>query len=253
MRYTLLTLVQRILSAMESDEVQSISETQEALDVANIVKECYFDIVGHFELTEDKGLFGFTASGDNTKPCLMTVPENVISFDYFKYNIADDPAEPEWRTLKQIDLDEFLYLQDGLDPDASNVSTQTVTVNSKAIVTKFRTDAFPTYYTIIGDDTLLFDAYDSTEETTLTEARSLGYGLIEPTFTLSDEFVPNLDSRQFQLLLNDAKTTAFKELKQTDNSVSAGKARRNAVKAQKDKNTQGKTGSQQPRYLYGRR
>jgi hypothetical protein len=49
-KYTLLELTQRILESMDSDEVDSIEDSPESLAVANIIKECYFDILGKLDL-----------------------------------------------------------------------------------------------------------------------------------------------------------------------------------------------------------
>ena len=69
MRYSLIELVQRILESMDSDEVDSITDTVESLAVANIVKECYYDIISNLDLPERKDIFQLDGSGDSTKPC----------------------------------------------------------------------------------------------------------------------------------------------------------------------------------------
>ena len=68
MRYTLLDMTKRILESMESDEVSDINETPEAVSVANIIKECYFDIIGQHAPDETEGIYKLDASGDNLKP-----------------------------------------------------------------------------------------------------------------------------------------------------------------------------------------
>lgn len=76
MKYTLIELVQRILESMDSDEVSDISQTPESLAVANIVKECYFNIISGLDLPESKGIFQLDASTDSAKPAIMTLPSN---------------------------------------------------------------------------------------------------------------------------------------------------------------------------------
>ena len=61
MKYTLLDLTQAILRALGSDEVNSISDTTEALDVANIVKEAYYTIISEIDFREQSGLFHLDA------------------------------------------------------------------------------------------------------------------------------------------------------------------------------------------------
>lgn len=85
MRSTLLDMVQNILSAMSSDEVNSISDTTESMQVAQIVKNKYYDIISRGRLPEHQELFQLDPSLDNATPVLMYVPEGVSKIDYIKY------------------------------------------------------------------------------------------------------------------------------------------------------------------------
>lgn len=85
MRYTLLDLTQNILSAMGSDEVNSISDTTESMQVAQIIKNKYFDIVARGDLPEHYELFQLDPSLDNSTPVLMYVPDGVSKIKYLKY------------------------------------------------------------------------------------------------------------------------------------------------------------------------
>lgn len=236
MRYTLLQLTQRILESMESDEVSTISETPESLSVANIIKECYFDIVGQFQMAEQEGLYKLDASTDNTKPVLMTIPSAVSKIEWIKYDTSiDGSGVPESDDMRYVTNDEFFYMQTGLDTDLSNIDLMTVQINGKDFTFKFYTDRMPSYYTIFDDYFVIFDSFDNTIESTLTESRSVVWGALVPSFQMVDEFIPDLDPRQFQLLLNEAKAQAFVELKQAQNPVAERKARKNQILTQKNK------------------
>ena len=102
MRYTLLELTQRIMESMESDEISDINETPESVSVANIIKECYFDIVGEMNMAEQEGLFKLDSSGDNTKPVLMYVPSTVGNIQYLNYNKVDSVATPNYKDLRYV-------------------------------------------------------------------------------------------------------------------------------------------------------
>jgi hypothetical protein len=91
-KQTLLTIVQNILSRMSSDEVNSISDTTESLQVANIVQNKYRDIVAREGSVPSKRLFSLTASGDSTKPTLMYIPADISKVDWLKY-YDSDPAD----------------------------------------------------------------------------------------------------------------------------------------------------------------
>ena len=118
MRYTLLEMVQRLLASMESDIVQSVGETQEALDVANIIKGCFYDIIGQLEPPESSGLFGLDASTDDTKPVLMTLPDRVVTYDWIKYDCSDLGDPPNWAELDRLEILDFLVrVVRDLDPE----------------------------------------------------------------------------------------------------------------------------------------
>ena len=252
MRYTLLELVQRILESMESDEVSTIGETPESLSVANVIKECYFDIVGDLNMDEQEGLFKLDSSGDNLKPVLMYVPSNVSRVQYLKYN-NDTLAAPNFKDVRYVTNREFLFYQEGINAEDTSVDSFDIPLNGSTFKFYFRTDRYPTYYTIFDENMVVFDAYDASVEDTMTQVRSLGYGSLVPGFVLSDTWVPDLDPRQFQLLLQESKMTAFIELKQAQNPIAEKKARKNRILTQKNKNDNDPTASNQKHYSYGRR
>lgn len=251
MRYTLLELTQSVLRSMESDEVSDINETQEAKDVVDIIKESYFDIVGEMNMAEQEGLFKLDSSGDNTKPTLMYVPSTVSRIQWLKYNI-EDTSFPNNRDVRYVNNQEFLYYQQGLDPSDINVNQMTVNINGSDFVFHYHDNYFPTYYTIFDERLVVFDAYDSSVESTLTTVRTVGWGDLVPSFTLSNNWVPDLDPRQFQLLLQASKSTAFMELKQTQNARSEKQERKNRILTQKNKNDNDPNWSNQKHAQFGR-
>ncbi len=255
MRYTLLDLVQRVLESMESDEVSSIADTPEAVAVANIVKECYFDLVGKLNQAEARGLFKLDSSGDSDAATVMYVPSTVSKIDWIKYrDYKPDPLEPTWtQPLRFCPIEEFLFYQDGFDLDDPNVDTTTIEIQGQEWVFKCYTDRAPSYYTVFDDRILVFDALDSAYESTLTQVNTMCFGELLPEWELNDNFIPDLDPRHFQLLLQEAKSTAFVELKQTQNSRAEAKARSNFIRAQKTKNDTDPNSSIQNHYRFGRR
>jgi hypothetical protein len=78
-------MVQNVLSSLGSDEVNSISDTTESMQVAQILKNKYFDIVTRGVLPEHQELFQLDPPLDNTTPVLMYVPDGVAKIDYIKY------------------------------------------------------------------------------------------------------------------------------------------------------------------------
>jgi hypothetical protein len=83
---------------------------------------------------------------------------------------------------------------------------------------------------------LVFDSYDSTVDSTLQQSKTLCYGLKDYTWTETDTFVPPLDAEQFPLLLNEAISLAWSELKQAQHAKAESMARRGWTNLQHSKN-----------------
>ena len=79
MRYTLLEMTQLILSAMDSDEVNSISDTTESLQVANMARSVFYDMCVDMNFPCYETLLQLEASGDSAKPVLMTMPSTLTT------------------------------------------------------------------------------------------------------------------------------------------------------------------------------
>lgn len=249
MKYNLLEMTQRILESMESDEVSTFSETPESLTVANIIKECYFDIIGQHSPAESEGLYKLDASTDNTKPVLMTIPSNVSRIVWLRYDTSTDVQN--MTDMRYVPNEEFFYMQTN-DDNQSNKGSMTVDINNKEFSFTFYKDRMPSYYTIFSDKYVVFDAYDSSIEDTLTESRTVIWAELVPVFLMEDTFIPDLDPRQFQLLLNEAKAQAFVELKQSQNPKAEQKARKNHILTQKNKRDNDPRWANQQHVQFGR-
>lgn len=221
MKLTLIELVQDILSKLDSDEVNSIGDTTEAMQVARCVRTAYFNILARADLPEHRNLFTLDASGDSTKPVLMTKPDNVASIDWIKYNTSDDTTD-EFNYVTVLPFQQFVDRTHMLAEDETNVDTMT----HNSHVYYFRNDKMPEFCTVVDDDTIIFDSYDNTEESTLQTSKTLCFGITVPTFNLSDAYEPDIDEQQFPLLLNEATALAFFELKQMPHGKAEQEARR---------------------------
>jgi hypothetical protein len=243
MRYTLLEMVQRILSSMDSDEVNSINDTTESYQVALLIEGVYNDLLAESNLPEMGTMFELTTSTDTTKPVLMTVPEDITSLEWVQYNVqADADDYPNFKDIVFKPLKEFLaltYTYSGLaDLTLASSFDHDITNNSitDTITFVYRMDTEPTYYTSFDDGTLIFDSYDNTVDLVqLVKAKTQCWGSISPTFTLTDGFVPRLNQSQSSLLMNEAKARAFVELKQASNTNAEGHARRLRVRLRNSK------------------
>ena len=220
---TLLQMVQNILSAMDSDPVNSISDTVESLQVAELVREAFEDLMSQREwsfLRTNSQLIGL---GDVNNPTTMQMPDGLNLVYWIKYNKSD---------VQFLDPKDFTDLIDGRNTDNDNVNAN-----------GYITDQMPQYWTSFDDKYVVFDAFDSNEENTLTSVNSRVYGVKVPTFTMADNFMPDLPEKFFPTLLAEAKSAAFLNLKQQANAKEERKAQRGRVMLRNEawRNTQGKS------------
>ena len=82
----LLAMTQDILSDMDSDTVNSINHSVEALQVAQIIKTTYYNIIDGKDYAFLYELFKLQASGTADKPTHMKLPEDIIDLKWIKYN-----------------------------------------------------------------------------------------------------------------------------------------------------------------------
>lgn len=233
---TLLQMTQNILSSMDSDEVNSISDTTESLQVARIIQETYEDLVARADLPEHWSFFELDASGDINKPTQMTLPSNVLTTSWIKYNCVEaGDTSPVMNEVYYLTPRDFLNRMLTLSSDDTDVETGTLTANSESFDVFWYNNRWPSYYTTFDDNLLLFDGYKNTIDSTLQKSKTMCYGQLAPTFTFSDNFTPDMDAKHFTILINEAKAQCFAELKQAQNGVAERRARRGWINLQKSK------------------
>lgn len=236
MKQTLLEITQEILSSMDSDEVNSINDTPEAAQVALVVRRAYLDLASRLNLNEHFDFFKLDASGDSALPIVMYRPASVDQLLWIKYDkriLVGDPVDLQ--DVKYRDPSTFFNMMFMLNEDETDIGTGSLAIGGEDFTLLWRTDRAPTYWTSMNDSTLIFDSYDVSLDTTLQKSKTHCYGLLNTTFTLTDNFTPDLDSQQFSLLVNDAKSLAWAELKQASHQRAEREAKRQLVSAQKNK------------------
>lgn len=213
---------------MDSDEINSIDDTVESQQVVEIVKTVYDDIISRGDLNSNKTLFNLVASTDPTKPILMARPDGIDRMDWLKYDSQKlGDVVPNWVMMEYLSVDAFIDYMHQWNQNYTYIQQFDHLVNSYTIRFTFRNDTAPRFYTSLDDTTIMFDAFDNTVDSTLQSSKTIGYGFKTTNFVRSDDFVPELLPQQFQLLINEAKSLAWTELKQTAHPKAEQSARRN--------------------------
>jgi len=210
----LLAIVQDILNDLDSDEVNSINDTLEALQVAQIVQTTYEEMMTDGDWNHLKELIQLDPYG-SLKLTTMTIPESVQEVLWVKYNKRTDTDTKDlYSEVKYLDPTEFIELLN--QRISSNTNIDTIT-DVSGISLYILNDVPPTYFTSFDDENIVFDSYDSGVDANLLKTKTQAYILKEPSFTITDEFIPDLPSKAFPYLISEAKSVCFNAIKQSAN------------------------------------
>lgn len=209
---TLLEIVQDILADMDGDEINSISDTTEAEQVANIVKNTYEALVSSETWPHTRRALVINALSDNTKPTHCRLQDNVKELSTVFYNKAKaGETQKKYQQVTYLDPDQFLVKLNARNNDKSNISVITDTSGIDLLI---QTDKHPDYFTSFNDVELVFDSYDSSVDSTLQVSKIQALGYVIPAFTISDNFVPDLPPDAFSFLKEEATSRANMKLRQ---------------------------------------
>ena len=221
---TLLSMVQNILSDMDSDNVNSINDTIEAQQIASIIETSYNEIVGSRYWPHLAKLKQLTASGTTARPTHMGIPSNVQRVEWIKYDKAlSTDTRVRYSDVKYLNPKEFLDLIMERNQDDTDVDKITDPSGTPLLI---KNNKAPEYWTSFDDETLVFDSYDNSVDTTLQASKTQVQVYEDATWSLTDTFVPDLPPKAFPYLLAESKSTAFASIKQAPNAKEEQKSRR---------------------------
>jgi len=222
MKTTLLELVQSILSDMDSEAVNSISDSVEAQQVASVIEDTYYNIISNRDIPELKRIINLTSLSDSTRPTHFKYPDNVKQLEEIRYNVALSGGVT-YAVVPYIDPLEFIARQ-STDEDATAI-IQVPDVDTSAVFL-IRNDTMPTYYTSFDDEHIVFNAYDASVETIMQASKTMAYGTVYPTFSITDAFEPHLDDNMMPYLLAESKSVCFSLFKSGSDAKVEQAARR---------------------------
>lgn len=216
-KMTLLEMVQNILSDMEEDVVTSYTDTVSSQAVAEIIKNTYDNIISGRDWPHLYKMFKLTSTGTNT-PTRMILPETIMSLEYVKYN-KKRPGESRDRftEIPFVEPQEFMRILD--DRDGSDDAIAIVNDPDSQVPLNIYTDRHPTMYTSFSEAALTFDGYygDVENGARLFTDNTQCYGKLYPNIVMANSLYFPLPIEAYQMLLEEAKSTAFLTLKQMPN------------------------------------
>lgn len=202
MKRTLLEMTQSILSDMDSEGVNSISDTVEAGQIASVIEDTFFNIIAARDIPEHRQLIEIVALSSSARPTHFRYPTNTRKFETIQYNVGT--TTPNYRTIKYVEPLVFISRMDE-------------TLNNSVVVTDvkgntplyIKNDSPPSYYTSFDDEHIVMDSFDSSVGAALQTVKTRAYGYIYPVFSQEDNFSPDIDDTMLPYLLAEAKSVCF--------------------------------------------
>lgn len=209
---SLLEMVQDILSDMNSDNVNSINDTIEAMQVARLIRSTFVNLHNDRTWPHAGQLFKLDSLTDSDRPTHMKMPVNVIEVEWVKYDSRKEETDPlNYKTIKYLTPEEFVTYV--MARDSSGDYAETV-MDFNGVPLIVLNNAAPSYYTSFDNEHMVFDSYDNTMDSVLRSSKTHVFGYIEPPFALTDSYVPNVPVKFFPYFLSECKSVCFLKIKE---------------------------------------
>lgn len=218
-----------ILSSLDYDDVSSINETDEALQVARVIKESFEYIIDQYSLRDEEALFNVSNFSSNV---IGTLPSNVSRVYAVKYDTSNDPTgDIRYSNVTYLEPSDFLKITDSRSSTATNTDELTL----QGTKTFIYNDRQPLYYTTFDNHSVVFDAYNSSVDASgLVSAKTKLMGATQPSFSMTDSFsFPELSDSMISFLYNESKSLAWQELKETTTQRTENRRRKQEIRTQK--------------------
>lgn len=221
---TLLELTQDILNDMDSDEVNSISDTIESTQVAQIIRATYEAMMSNRNWSHQRRLLTLVPFADTALPTHVTVQETIKEMISVAYNCSKaGETRRFYQPVYWIEPDDFLRISNGRNTDDTNID---VVYDSPDMPLFIRNDQQPRYFTSFNDNVLIFDAYNAAIDDNIVASKIQAMAYIMPDWIHEDDHIPDLPVDAFSALLEEAKSRCFVKLKQQSDVTAATEARR---------------------------
>lgn len=246
---TLLEMVSDIHNDLDLDEINSIDDTVESTQVAQIIKTTFFAMMSNRNWPHLRQTVSLIPSNTSARPTHMGVPNGIKEMVFINYNCVNkDSTRKVYRQMKWLEPDAFLRKANQLNNDNENVD---VILDTTGIELLIRNDKQPEYYTSFDDEHIVFDSYNSELESTLQDSKVQALAYIMPSWSQTDSFIPDLPVEAFTALLEEAKSRSALKLKQEADQKAEQEAQRQQRWLSR-KAWQVKGGIQYPNYGRGR-
>lgn len=184
-----LKLVQKVLSALDMENVNEIGDTVESEQVAEIIDKVYADVLRDYPWPHLYTIGTLEVTDENN---VMRLPTDVFQVDWIRYNKKE---------LSYLSPKDMVILLDSRDVTLDNIDANGC-----------YTDRDPVYWTTFDDYNITFDSYNGTLEANKSKCQFIR----DPGMVADDETNFDLPSRFVPVLLSGCLAEGFLTLKGDD-------------------------------------
>lgn len=248
---TLLAITQSILSATDGDEVNSIGDTMESLQVVDIIRSIYEQFREEHDLPSTERLFTLEDAATSTYPTRLKLPEKVALMKWVKYaevtypTVDGDPVAKEYKDVQYLEPEEFFNIVDTRNPLDTNAVVVAYPLDANIKLTILN-DKAPQYWTSFDDEYIWFDSWDSTKDSTLVGNHTKCFGQFHSDFVLDDDFIPDLPGNLFPYFEERCLTRCIGRFKQDQDPEVLQSNNRMRIRSQRNKWRQGRRNNEGP-------
>lgn len=247
MAKSVLKYVQRCLSVMDSDKVDSISDTEESSQIAEQLEEVYYELLARQDWPFLHKPLVLDGAGDVASPTSYTIPEAVKLIEQLSYNVSESGGYIK-RDLEYVDPMCFIERCQA-DEDSSDHLLVQLGNKVRFYVALNR---WPSFWTSFDDTTVVMDAVHQTYDSTLTTAKLDGHGIVIPTFSVADAYEPGIPQNMEPLLQAELNRQCFRYFKQVESVTDEQKAKRQLARGRREAGKSDRPADRYYRNRFGR-
>jgi hypothetical protein len=234
-KFTLLQVVQKTLEALNLNEVNTLSDSNEAGQIAIMAQDAYYELMNQREWPHLVNLRQLESVADATKPNYLRIPDDVVRIDQIRYDNTDPAgAAPDLIDIQDVTWctnEQFLILTQARNTERDDVTTITDYSGVRYhILDEFK----PQWWTSFDDEYVVMDAFNSTIDSTLQGNKSQAICKIIPDFVIADATVADMPAHLFQIWIAEVKSTAMLYIRQEVSAKDEQRARRGLAVARRD-------------------
>lgn len=234
MKRSVLDMTQGILNTIDGDPVTSISDTNEAYQVALQIRQAYLSLIDEQQLPANHEMVTLEALSDTDSPHVLKLPERASRIIFFTYDVRESESAPlQYRDVAYSAPEKFI--REINKRDSTNTSEHFIwsPPDQPALKLIIGNKAHPSFWTSFDDEHIVFDSFNSTVEASMQSSKTQAYCEIHPTFLVQDDFVPDLPDNLFTLLYSMAENRCFYNSRQKANQLGDRDERRMRTRAQR--------------------